>query len=146
MKITRAYSKEPATDGAEYGVAQIAMQQRHRARFDFAFEPVPQHKFIALAQLRQKRPEVTKIIAAVRIAHDDEASVGGQNASPQRGAIAADRDFNDARTRSQRDVSRAIGASVICDNDFARDARLLEEAKRLGDTCRKRFGLIQARH
>ena len=52
------------------------MEERHRTRPNPAFEPIPHHQVIPLAQLVEDGLDAGEVVAVVGIAHDDERPAG----------------------------------------------------------------------
>ncbi|KAK0332132.1 hypothetical protein LTR94_026128, partial [Friedmanniomyces endolithicus] len=145
VKIADRDAEEQPPDRRQHGIAEIAMQQRHRAGQDAALEPVAHHQLSAIAQCRDKGGKVAEVGAVVGIAHDDVAPARGVDAAAQCPALARDRRMNDARARRLRDRDRPVGTAVVGHQHLARDAGTFEIANRLADAGRNRLGFVEAR-
>jgi hypothetical protein len=80
VKIADARAAEQPPDETKQWIAEIAMQQGHCAGRDAAGKAVSHYEIGAVAQSGDEGIEVRKIIGAVGVAHDDEASPRRRNA------------------------------------------------------------------
>src|SRR5262245_61444724 len=109
MKVADRRVEERPADQAQHRIAKIAMQERHRARFDAAAESVTYYEIETFTQLGNKRIEVQKIVAVVTITYDDVAPARSKNSGAQRCAVAAFHDLNNAGARGDCERDRAVG-------------------------------------
>ena len=102
MKIAHRTLEEQASNPGENGIPEIAVQWRHRARQNSALEPVSHHQVISFAQLSDERIQLREIVTVIRIAHQNESSARGCDASVQRAPVTARLDRNDSRSKRPR--------------------------------------------
>src|SRR5260370_18780594 len=103
----------------EAWIAEVLMQGRHGAWFDFAPEAVAHHDVVAFAQFFHESRHVGEVVAVVRIPHDNEWAAGSGDARAQRRAVPALRHANHARTVLFGNLNRAVRRPVIRHNYFA---------------------------
>lgn len=104
------------------------------------------HEIVTFPELPDKEVEVFEIIAIIGVAHDSAAAVGDRYRAIERGAIAPNRNINDAGTKPGGNFLRTIGGPVVADRDFAAHGGSLKVLPGFPDTGRKSLRLIQAGH
>ena len=99
-----------------------------------------------VAELLHEGLEVAEVVAVIGVAHDDEDAARRRDPALERGAVATLLDVDAPRAVRPRDFLRAIGASVVRDDDLAVDTRFFHRCLRLPDADFKRLRFIQTRH
>jgi hypothetical protein len=77
MEIATRAAEEKPTKAGQNRIAKIAMERRHCARLNTAFEAVPHHEFIAGSKPLHEGVQFTEIVTVVAITHDNEPTVCG---------------------------------------------------------------------
>src|SRR5579883_2648017 len=135
ITVSDARAEQRIQERRQSGVAEISVQERHRAGLDTPKEAITHHQVIALAKLLDEIRHFAEVVAVIGIAHDDVGSAASCNSRLQRGAIAARLDSNHPGSVSFRDFNRAVGRAVVSDDDLAAQPGFLE----------RRAGLINAK-
>jgi len=86
---------------------------------------IAHHQIGAISQLLDETRNVPKIIAVVGVGHNDIDAACSLNPALERVPIPALLNLHQFCSRRPGDFGRAIGRSVISDNDFAPEARSL---------------------
>src|SRR5580692_10818703 len=139
MEIPAWAVEKHAADGRQHGVAEIAVQRRHRARLDATPEAIAHDQRMTVAQLRDKRIDLAEIVAVVGIAHDHEPASCRADASQKGAAVAFGVDGYDASACRYRDYLRPVGAAVVSDQHLAFDAGAPQKMHGLCDAGRQRL-------
>src|SRR5688572_16907418 len=119
MKVPDRGAEKQPPDKTQDRIADIAVQPRHGAGRYAAGKPVAHDEVGAAAKSRDESIELRKIVAVVAIAHDDEAPLGGGDASRESRAIAALADRDDPSTIGRGNLLRAVVRAVIGDEHLA---------------------------
>ena len=70
-----------ASDGTEYGIADVAVFPGHGAGPDAAEKAISHHDVIAVAKLCDERGERAEVVAVVGVAHNDVPPLCGERSS-----------------------------------------------------------------
>src|SRR5690606_23268586 len=81
VKVAARCLEEQAPDESEDRVAEVLVKERHRARLDTAAEAVAHDEVVALAELVEEARDLAEVVAHVGVAHEDEATPSGRDAS-----------------------------------------------------------------
>jgi hypothetical protein len=146
MKVAYRALEKQASNSAKHGIAQVAMQGRHRARQDSPAEPVAHHEVESFAKFGEERVHLGEIVSVVGIAHQNKSPVRRRDASLQGAPIPPRLNWNHSRPEGRGDLLRTIRAPIIGDNHFATDSMALHGVDRLLDANANRRLLVQARH
>jgi hypothetical protein len=125
------------------------VRERHCSRHYFAAtagEPASLNDIGAGTKLFDKLRDVSKIVAVVRIAHEDVPAARRRDSTHERIAVTFFINTHDARAHSLCDRRRFIGAAVVGNNDLAADTMLAKGAPRFIKAGRKSIAFIQAGH
>src|SRR5437667_525184 len=133
-------------DSRKHGVADLFMMPSHRARFDFSFEAIAHHNFIAFAPFCAKARHLREIIAVIGIAHDDELSARLFNSLAQCMTVAPRRGMNNSGAVLLGDFDRTVSGSIIRDDDFAMNACFFEGSNGLVDAKCDGLRLVETRN
>src|SRR2546428_1930686 len=133
-------------DSRKHGVADVFMMPSHRARFDFSFEAIAHHNFIAFAPFCAKARHLREIIAVIGIAHDDELSARLFNSLAQCMTVAPQRGMNNSGAVLLGDFDRTVSGSIIRDDDFAMNACFFEGSNGLVDAKCDGLRLVETRN
>lgn len=125
MKIVGGAAEKEATDESKGGVADPTVFPGHGTGDDLS--PTPWHTAAhdevgAGAEFLDEGFDLGKVVAAVRVAHDEESSIGGFHACSEGIAVAFFGDTDNAGTELAGYVLGPIGAAIVGDEDFALDA------------------------
>src|SRR6202008_2168280 len=110
MEIPAGAVEEHAADGAQHGVAQIAVQRRHRTRLDATKEPIAHHQLIAGTKFRDEEIQAAEIVAVVGIPHNDVTAARCADTGQQGAAITLLGNRYDASTLHGSDLLRTVYA------------------------------------
>jgi|GEM_PF-2090456 len=146
MEITNRHPKEKSPDKAEHWITQIFVQKGHGAGLNATAKTISHYQLIALAQRINKCIQLGKVIAVIRIAHDDKLASGILNSRHQCRTIPALRNMHHTRTKSQCNVLRSVGRAVIRDQYLALHSTVCQKFLRVLNTFRQSARLVQARH
>ena len=146
VEVADRAGEEQAADEAQHRVAEVAVQEGHRAVLDAAAEAVAHDQVVAGPQALDEGFDVAEVVAAVGVAHDHVAAVGGFEAAHQRRPVALGGDVHDPRAEPAGDLLGAVGAAVVGDHDLADGARPLEPFLGHRDALPDRLLLVEARH
>jgi len=103
---------------SETGIAEVFVERRHGARFDFAPESVAHHHVVAFAQFFNESRHIAEVVAVVRVPHNDERAARAGDARAQRSAVAALRHTNHPRSVLFRDSNRIVRRAIVRDDYF----------------------------
>ncbi len=110
--------KKCIEQSSETGIAEVFVERRHGARFDFAPEPVAHHHVVAFAQFFHESRHIAEVVAVVRVPHNDERAARAGDARAQRSAVAALRHTNHLRSVLFRDSNRIVRRAIVRDDYF----------------------------
>src|SRR5205807_6919432 len=119
------------------------MKSRHRAGLNAAAKSIPHHQLRTLAQLGYETRNVTKIIAAVGIAHQNVSTLSRGDPSHQCVSVSPGGHVDDSRPIALRNLDRVVAAAVIGDHDLARDSCLCHRPLNLANRRLQRFRFVQ---
>ena len=150
MGVVDARAEQYVEQAGQGRIADVAVLPGHGARLDAALESRAHAEIGATEQLADHRRRFHEIVGAVGVAHHEEAAVGGLEARHERGAIAASRDGNNARTQLAGEGLAAVRAAIVCDHHLAGEAVAfadkIQRRSRAGNAVFQRHRLIEARH
>src|SRR6516164_5473511 len=109
MKVADGTVEEQPADARQRRIADMPVLPRHRAVTDAAEEAVAHYEVSALAQLVDERIELRKVVAAVRVGHDDVAPARFERPFVQRGTVTSFDDRHDTRALLERNAHGLIG-------------------------------------
>nr|BFE77248.1 hypothetical protein GCM10020092_105490 [Actinoplanes digitatis] len=135
--------EHPAQPG-EHRVAQVAVQERHRALADAAAEPVAHDNVVPVAQALDERPELREVVGVVGVGHDHVAAAGLGDAGDQRGAVALAGRVHHPGAGADGYLLGAVGRSVVADQHLTPDTQFGERTQRLADTGFQGLRLVEA--
>jgi hypothetical protein len=84
-----------------------------------------------------------EVVTAIGITHYDVPTARRGYAAHQGAAITTFRNMDYSRAKARRDFLRTVGAAVVRDDNFRRDAIFIYRPPRLLDTFGQRVGLVQ---
>src|SRR2546426_605005 len=113
---------------------------------DASGKAIPHHEVVPLAQLDDESADVAEFVAVVGVAHDDEVPARCGDPADERAPVPLGFYSDHARAHLFRDESRLVIASVVRDDDLARDAELPQRTLRLLDAPADRLRLVEAGH
>ncbi len=131
---------------AEDGVAEIFVERGHGSGLDFAAEAIAHDEVVALLEFGEEAGELAEVVAGVGVGHEDVFAFGGLDAGHEGGAVAADRDRDDAGAFVCRDFLRAVGAAVVGDDDLAGDVVVAKGGDSLANAESERLCFVEAGH
>ena len=127
MKVLDRHLEEYPADQAQYRVAEIVVQQRHRSRHYPSAEAVAHDQVVPGSEVVQEGAEIRKIVAVVRISHDDVLAARGGDAANERRAISSRRHSHNTRPEPLGNSDGAVGAAVVGNQDLAAGIALAQE-------------------
>ena len=146
VEVATWIRKQHATDRRQYGIPEIAVEKRHRAGLDAAFESVAHHQVVAVAEFVDERHQTGEVIAVVGITYNDEGA-GRSSDTAQKGAsVTPSLGVDDACPETLGDLHRPVGTAVVGDDDLAGDAVVTNGTRRLFDASRERFCFVETGH
>jgi hypothetical protein len=125
------------------------MENRHRSRQDpsaTASESATLNEVEAISQLIQEFRDLTEIVAVIRVAHYYQRCSRGSNSGHQGTAVASLAHLNYARAEPRRNFSRAIGASIVGNNNLSSDLICQQRMLCLFNADGERIRFIEAWH
>ena len=146
VRVGDACSVEQVQQERQGGIADVAVQPRHRAGFDGATEPGTQDEVGAFGQQPQQLVEAREVVGAVGVADDNDLAARGRDARLVGVAVAAFGHADNARARRLGRLERAVGRAVVGHHHLSLDAGTREAFPRLldaGDDCGP---LVEAGH
>jgi len=146
--VRRTFEQKPADEG-QCRIADPAMLPRHRSGHhgpSSGRQAAAHHQLVTLPKLFHERLHVGKIVAVIRIPHQDPFAGGGLDSSAQGIAITLLSHRDDSRALFDGDLLRAVRAAVVGDDDFSFYSRVLESLAGFTNAGCERFRLVQARH
>ncbi len=146
MKVSDRDLEEQTAEEAQDRVAEIPVQEGHRAALNAPEEPVAHHQVVAGAKPVDVWLQAREVVASIRVAHDYVRAACGADAVHQRGSVSLGGDLYDSRVVVLGNANRLVGASVVGDQNFAIDVGPGKEAARLIDTIGERLLLVETRH
>ncbi len=125
MEIMDGALEEQPGQAGKHRIAHETIQPGHGPLFNpptAAGEPAAHHQVETLLQPLNDRGNLSKIIAAIRVAHDDPHAQGSFNAASQRRAIPSFIDGDHARAGPAGHCRRGIRTAVVRNHDFPQKA------------------------
>jgi hypothetical protein len=144
VEVADAGAEEESAKEGEGRVADVAILPGHGAGLDAASEAVAHHEVGAGTQALQKAGDVREVVAAVGIAHEDEAAAGGGDAPAQGVAVALGGDGDDAGSVCLGDGLGTVGAAVVGDDDLRVDLAGRDRGGDLLQAVREGERLVEA--
>src|SRR5579859_2487315 len=102
------------------------VQRRHSILLDATAKAIAHYEVRALSKLFHESWDVSKIIAIIGIAHDNELAPSRRNPAHQGISVTACRHMRDACAQPFSDLDRAVGAAVIGDDHLSRNIRIAQ--------------------
>src|SRR5437870_8864893 len=102
----------------QHRITEIFVKGLHGARSDSTLEAVTHHELITVAQLRQKRSQIRKVVAVIGVSHDDVLTSRGCDSSQQGAAVAFSGNVNYASSDFRRDGLRSVRAAIVRNQHF----------------------------
>ena len=127
-------------------ITKISVHRWHRARDDAAAKAVPHNQIVACAKLFDERRQSRKVVAFVRVSHDDIFAFRCVNTCRERRPVPTSANGYNSSVHALGDVNGAVCAAIIDNNNFARDAMLFQEKLRLFNASRQGATLVEAGH
>jgi len=149
VEIVGRAAEEESTDEGQGRVADPSVCPRHGAGNDLstACRHTAAHDEVGTgAEFLDEGFDFGKVVAVVRVAHDEESSLGGFHSGSKGIAVAFFGDIDNAGTELAGYVLGSIGAAVVGDEDFALDSGICKPTPGCGDAIGQRFSLIEAGH
>ena len=146
MEVADGGFEKPAAHEAEDRVAEVAMQERHGSGSDAAGEAVAHDEVGAIAQFGEETWDVREVVAVVGVGHEDVLAARCGDAGVERCAVSASGHENETCAVRGCDGLRAVGGTVVGDDDFAGDVVVAEYGDRFIDTRGERLRLVEAGH
>ena len=146
MEVVHLRREEQAPDAREDGVADVLVQERHRARVNATRESVAHHEVVPFAQALQERIDARKVVAVVGIAHDDELALRRLDPALKSSAVPLALHRHDPGAGARGELSRPVGAPVVGDDHFTDDAEPVEALQRVAHARLDGLRLVKARH
>lgn len=103
------------------------------------------HEVVPLASLGDELRHITEIVAVVGVSDDDVPPACRLDSTHHGVSVAALSHGNNPGADGVGQLCRAIFASVVCNEDFAREAGLGQRLESLRDARSHRLKLVQAR-
>src|SRR5258708_20400664 len=88
MKVSDRDLEEKAPEEAQDRVAEIPVQEGHRAALNAPEEPVAHHQVVAGAKPVDVWLQAREVVASIRVAHDYVRAACGADAVHQRGSVS----------------------------------------------------------
>src|SRR5437867_2427070 len=121
IDIVNRGTKPESRQKAEHRIPQPSVKERHRVHHDLSAsggKTTTLNNFVSFAQLLQKSIKGRKIVAIVRVSHDDEPALCVGNPSHQSVAIPSLRNGDHPGTTGRRNFGGTVGAPIVGDNHF----------------------------
>ena len=94
----------------------------------------------------EKLSNFAEVITVVCVTHDYEPTTRCFDTTHQRVAVASSRNIDDSSPQLASDVLRAVGTSVVCDDNFGIDVQAMDRRLCFQNTDSQGVCLVQARH
>ena len=144
VEVADGRAEEQPADARQQRIAQVSVQERHRAVLDAASEAVPEHEVAAALQLLPERRQRAEVVLPVSIAEDDEPAAGGSDAGVDRVTVACPRLLNDAGAGLFRKFRGAVPAGVVHHQDLPGDGVSAQEPSGFADAAGDGLLLVAA--
>ncbi len=149
MKIMGGAAEKEATDKGEGRIADPSVFPGHGTGDDLS--PTPWHAAAhdevgAGTEFLDKGFDRSEVVAEVRVAHDEESSVGGFHTCAEGVAVAFFGDIDNAGTKRAGYVLGSISAAIVGDEDFTFDSGICKASLCGGNAIGESFRLVEAGH
>src|SRR5438128_1571435 len=129
VRVAHTCMEKFIEDGSDGGITQMLMQAWHGARLDFAAKAISHDQFRTRAPLANEQRDLGEIVAVVGVPHDYELSPGFFDPLAQSVAITTSAGVHDAGTVLLSDFERAVGRTIVSDNNLSGNAHLSEDCQ-----------------
>ena len=126
IRIPHTRMEKIVQDGSDDGISQMLMQNRHCAGLDFAAKAISHDQFGTRAPLGNEQRDLGEIVAVVGISHHNELPFCFLDSLAQCAAIATSSGVHHAGAVFVGDFKRAVGRTIVSDNNLSGNACLSE--------------------
>src|SRR5579859_4873735 len=127
---------------AQYRIAEIPMQQRHRSRLNAAAKAIAHSEVGPISQFSEKARNVGELVTVVCIGDEHIATASCFNACIERCSISPWMREDHARTMSTGNLRRTICRAIVGYNNFTADVIFAQGSLSLPDADRQCLRLV----